>query len=37
MKGKDGVQGKNVRMCCGRIMRMVSENGKLRGRSERME
>ncbi len=37
MNGKDIVQGKSVRMCCGRIMRMVSENGKLRGRNRRME
>jgi hypothetical protein len=37
MKGKDGVQGQSVRMFCGQIMRMVSENGKLRGRNRRME
>jgi hypothetical protein len=37
MKGKDVVQGKSVRMCCGRIMRIMSENGKLRERSGRIE
>jgi hypothetical protein len=37
MKGEDGVQGENVRMCSGQIMGMVSENGKLRGRSGRVE